>query len=73
MPEEELAARVADVLSVDPDDFRERAEADAEVIKDAVEEGCSITRRRSSASSTSSTPSKPTTVRCGESRADCSS
>jgi len=39
MPEEELAARVADVLSVDPDDFRERAEADAEVIKDAVEEG----------------------------------
>jgi len=39
MPEEELAARVADVLSVDPDDFRERAEADAEVIKDAVEGG----------------------------------
>ncbi|ELY63987.1 hypothetical protein [Natrinema versiforme] len=39
MPEEELAARVADVLAVDADDFRERAEADAEVIKDAVEEG----------------------------------
>ncbi|WP_254523688.1 hypothetical protein [Natrinema caseinilyticum] len=39
MPEEELAERVADVLSVDAVDFRERAEADAEVIKDAVEEG----------------------------------
>ncbi|WP_226006567.1 hypothetical protein [Natrinema salinisoli] len=39
MPEEELAARVADVLGVDAVDFRERAEADAEVIKDAVEEG----------------------------------
>ncbi|MXV63137.1 hypothetical protein GS429_13875 [Natronorubrum sp. JWXQ-INN-674] len=39
MPEEELAARVADVLAVDADDFRERAEQDAEVIKDAVEEG----------------------------------
>ncbi|WP_306058261.1 hypothetical protein [Natronococcus wangiae] len=39
-PEEaELAARVADVLSVDTDEFRERAKADAEVIKDAVEEG----------------------------------
>ncbi|WP_408958606.1 hypothetical protein [Natrinema sp. 74] len=39
MPEEELAARIADVLAVDAVDFRERAEADAEVIKDAVEEG----------------------------------
>ncbi|WP_049920978.1 hypothetical protein [Halopiger djelfimassiliensis] len=39
MPEEELAARVAEVLSVDADGFRERAEADAEVIKDAVEDG----------------------------------
>ena len=35
----ELAPRVADVLSVDAEDFRERAEEDAEVIKDAVEEG----------------------------------
>src|SRR6056297_4031055 len=39
MPEEELAARVADVLAVDAADFRQRAEADTEVIKDAVEEG----------------------------------
>ncbi len=39
MPEEELAARVADVLAVDAADFRQQAEADAEVIKDAVEEG----------------------------------
>ncbi|ELY81580.1 hypothetical protein [Natrinema pallidum] len=39
MPEEELAARVADVLAVDAADFRERAQADAAVIKDAVEEG----------------------------------
>ncbi|TYL38668.1 hypothetical protein CV102_09120 [Natronococcus pandeyae] len=39
-PEEaELAARVADVLSVDAEDFRGRAEADAEVIKEAVEDG----------------------------------
>ncbi|MFP8954325.1 hypothetical protein ACLI4Z_15360 [Natrialbaceae archaeon A-arb3/5] len=39
MPAEDLAARVADVLSVDAADFRERATADAAVIKDAVEEG----------------------------------
>ena len=39
MPEEELAARVADVLAVDATDFRQQAEGDAEVIKDAVEEG----------------------------------
>jgi len=39
MPEEELAARVADVLAVDAADFRQRAEADTEVIKDAIEEG----------------------------------
>ncbi|QLG47818.1 hypothetical protein [Natrinema halophilum] len=39
MPEEELAARVADVLAVDAAAFREQAEEDAEVIKDAVEEG----------------------------------
>ncbi|WP_435552643.1 hypothetical protein [Natrinema sp. CGMCC1.2065] len=39
MSEEELAARVADVLSVDADDFRRSAEADAEVIKEGVEEG----------------------------------
>ncbi len=40
MPEEEeLAARVADVLSVDADDFRRQAAADAEVIKEGVEEG----------------------------------
>jgi hypothetical protein len=39
-PEESaLASRVADVLSADAAEFRERAEADAEVIKDAVEEG----------------------------------
>ncbi|AGB39301.1 hypothetical protein [Natronococcus occultus] len=37
--ETELAARVADVLSVDADEFRERAEDDAEVIKGAVEDG----------------------------------
>ncbi|SEV89008.1 hypothetical protein [Natrinema salifodinae] len=39
MPEEELAARVADVLAVDADGFREQAAEDADVIKDAVEEG----------------------------------
>ncbi|MBZ6496527.1 hypothetical protein [Natrinema longum] len=39
MTEEDLAARVADILTVDAVDFRERAEADAEVIKDAVDEG----------------------------------
>ncbi|WP_222918957.1 hypothetical protein [Natrinema sp. SYSU A 869] len=39
MPEEELAARVADVLAADAIDFREQAQADAAVIKDAVEEG----------------------------------
>ncbi|SFC36383.1 hypothetical protein SAMN05444422_107209 [Halobiforma haloterrestris] len=39
MPEAELATRVADVLSVDADEFRRRAEEDAEVIKDAVEDG----------------------------------
>ncbi|QFU83699.1 hypothetical protein [Natronorubrum aibiense] len=39
MPEEELAARVADVLSVDDEEFRERAEADTEVIKDAIQDG----------------------------------
>ncbi|QSW98905.1 hypothetical protein [Haloterrigena alkaliphila] len=39
MPAEELAARVADVLAVDAEEFRERAERDAAVIKDAVDEG----------------------------------
>ncbi|MFC6716973.1 hypothetical protein ACFQGT_16030 [Natrialbaceae archaeon GCM10025810] len=39
MPEEELAARVADVLAVDAAEFRRRAVADAEVIKTGVEEG----------------------------------
>ncbi|TYT62150.1 hypothetical protein [Natrialba swarupiae] len=39
MPEEELAARVADVLSVDAEDFRGRAEEDAAVIKEALEDG----------------------------------
>ncbi|RQG89990.1 hypothetical protein EA462_08260 [Natrarchaeobius halalkaliphilus] len=39
MPEEELAARVADVLSVDADDFRARAEDDAAVIKEGIENG----------------------------------
>ncbi|QRV15144.1 hypothetical protein JMJ58_19905 [Haloterrigena salifodinae] len=39
MPEEELAERVADVLAVDAAGFREQAQADAEVIKDAVDEG----------------------------------
>jgi hypothetical protein len=41
MPSEEaeLATRVADVLSADADEFRDRADADAEVIKSAVEEG----------------------------------
>ncbi|MDQ2051942.1 hypothetical protein RBH26_15800 [Natronolimnohabitans sp. A-GB9] len=39
MPAEDLAPRVADVLSVDGDEFRERARADAEVIKDAVDDG----------------------------------
>ncbi|WP_137291644.1 hypothetical protein [Natronorubrum halophilum] len=39
MPEEELATRVADVLAVDADGFREQAEADAEVIKDAIDDG----------------------------------
>ncbi|ELY95959.1 hypothetical protein [Natrialba taiwanensis] len=39
MPTADLAARVADVLSVDADGFRERAEADAEVIKEEVEDG----------------------------------
>ncbi|WP_323174042.1 hypothetical protein [Natrialba sp. PRR66] len=39
MPTADLAARVADVLSVEADGFRERAEADAEVIKEEVEDG----------------------------------
>ncbi|WP_049927188.1 hypothetical protein [Halopiger goleimassiliensis] len=39
MPEEELAARVADVLSVDAATFRQRAEEDAAVITEGVEEG----------------------------------
>ncbi|RQG98073.1 hypothetical protein [Natrarchaeobius chitinivorans] len=39
MPEEELAERVADVLSVDAEEFRGRAEEDALVIKEALEEG----------------------------------
>lgn len=39
MAEQELATRVADVLSVDAEDFRHRAEEDAEVIKAAVEDG----------------------------------
>ena len=39
MPAEELAARIADVLSVDAEEFRERAEADAEVIKEGVADG----------------------------------
>ncbi len=39
MTEPELATRVADVLSVDADSFRRRAQEDAEVIKDAVEKG----------------------------------
>ncbi|ELZ01117.1 hypothetical protein C482_07961 [Natrialba chahannaoensis JCM 10990] len=39
MPPGDLAARVTDVLSVDADGYREHAEADAEVIKDAIEDG----------------------------------
>ncbi|SDQ61256.1 hypothetical protein [Natronobacterium texcoconense] len=39
MREPELATRVADVLSVDAEDFRRQAEEDAEVIKEAVEDG----------------------------------
>jgi len=36
---EELAGRVQDVLSVDPDDYRGGAEADAEVVKDEIRSG----------------------------------
>ncbi len=39
MPEEELAERVADVLAVDAEEFRTRADADAEVITDAIHGG----------------------------------
>ncbi|ELY57377.1 hypothetical protein [Natronolimnohabitans innermongolicus] len=39
MPAEDLVPRVADVLTVDAEEFRERAVADAAVIKDAVDEG----------------------------------
>ncbi|NGM67574.1 hypothetical protein G6M89_00885 [Natronolimnobius sp. AArcel1] len=39
MTEGALAPRVADVLSVDADGFRDRAVADADVIKDAIEDG----------------------------------
>ncbi|SEH14222.1 hypothetical protein SAMN04487967_1501 [Natronorubrum sediminis] len=39
MPEEELAAQVADVLAVDGEEFRERAQANTEVITDAVHDG----------------------------------
>ncbi|AXR82240.1 hypothetical protein [Natrarchaeobaculum sulfurireducens] len=39
MSEPELAKRVADVLEVDAEGFRQRAEEDAEVLKDAVEDG----------------------------------
>ncbi|RQG98461.1 hypothetical protein [Natrarchaeobius oligotrophus] len=39
MPEEELAARVADVLSVDAEDFRDRAIEDAAVIKAEIDAG----------------------------------
>ncbi|MFC4246843.1 hypothetical protein ACFOZ7_07490 [Natribaculum luteum] len=39
MAEEELAARVADVLSVDGDSFQERVEEDAEVIKSDIRDG----------------------------------
>ncbi|ARS90880.1 hypothetical protein [Natrarchaeobaculum aegyptiacum] len=38
MSAEELADEVANLLSVDPEEFRRRAEADAEVIMEAVEE-----------------------------------
>jgi len=36
---EDLARRVGDVLSVDPSDYRAQAEADAEVVKDAIRSG----------------------------------
>ncbi|WP_247000686.1 hypothetical protein [Halosolutus gelatinilyticus] len=39
MPAGDLASRVADVLAVDADEFRERAAQDADVIVDAVEDG----------------------------------
>ncbi|WP_255169951.1 hypothetical protein [Natrononativus amylolyticus] len=39
MADERLAARIEEALSVDAGEFRERAEADAEVIVDAIEEG----------------------------------
>ncbi|WP_459884156.1 hypothetical protein [Halostagnicola bangensis] len=39
MPEEELAERVADVLTVDAEEFRSQAEADAETIIQAIDEG----------------------------------
>ncbi|GAB3665939.1 hypothetical protein [Halopiger thermotolerans] len=39
MPEEELADRVADVLSVDAEAYQAQAAADAEVIKEGVENG----------------------------------
>ncbi len=39
MPEEELAVRVADVLSVDAEAFCQHAEAEAEVIKEAISAG----------------------------------
>lgn len=35
----DLAERVADVLSVDPDDFRAQAESDAEVVKSEIRSG----------------------------------
>ncbi|UPV74109.1 hypothetical protein M0R89_16410 [Halorussus limi] len=39
MPESDLAAQVEDVLSVDPDEFQARVEADAEVIVEEVDAG----------------------------------
>ncbi len=39
MSAEDLASRVADVLRVESDEFRERAQQDADVIREAVEKG----------------------------------
>ncbi|NHN58408.1 MULTISPECIES: hypothetical protein [Halorussus] len=39
MPESDLAAQVDDVLSVDPDEFQSKVEADAEVIIEEVDDG----------------------------------